>query len=94
MLFVFSLIAKSQDSEPIFFFPFNGNTIDETGNGNDAINYGATLTTDRFGNENSAYYFDGVSNFMEIIPKSEELKNMTDFTISLWYKRWLANRIE
>ena len=38
---------------------FNGNANDESGNGNNGTVNGATLTTDRFGNPNSAYDFDG-----------------------------------
>ena len=38
---------------------FNGNANDESVNGNDGVVNGATLTTDRFGNSNSAYDFDG-----------------------------------
>lgn len=48
------------------YLPCNGNTNDASGNGNNAINYGATLTTDEYGNANSAYYFDGSSDYMEI----------------------------
>lgn len=41
------------------YYPFNGNANDESGNGNNGTVYGAALTKDRFGNENSAYSFDG-----------------------------------
>src|ERR1035437_2792045 len=81
-----SFFAHAQ-STPIFNYPFNGNTNDESGNGNTITNFGATLTTDRFGNANSAYYFDGNSNFMEITPVSVALQSMTDFTLSLWMKK-------
>jgi PKD repeat protein len=47
-------------------YPFNGNANDESGNGHDGINYGATLTNDRFGNESSAYNFDGVDDYMNM----------------------------
>jgi len=43
-------------------YPFNGNANDESGNENHGTVYGATLTTDRFGNANSAYFFGGMSN--------------------------------
>ena len=36
-------------------YPFSGNTNDMTGNGHDDTVYGANLTTDRFGNLDSAY---------------------------------------
>ena len=50
------------DSGLVAHYPFNGNANDESGNGNDGTVNGATLTTDRFGNANKAYSFDGVSN--------------------------------
>jgi hypothetical protein len=40
-------------------YEFNGNANDVSGNGNDGVVKGATLTTDRFGNLDSAYDFDG-----------------------------------
>lgn len=41
------------------YWPFCGNANDASGNGNNGTVNGATLTTDRFGNANSAYSFDG-----------------------------------
>ncbi|MEZ5045613.1 MAG: gliding motility-associated C-terminal domain-containing protein [Chitinophagaceae bacterium] len=48
------------------YLPFNGNTNDASGNGNSATNFGATLTQDQWGTPNSAYVFDGVSDYMKI----------------------------
>ena len=88
-LLVFILIIKvfivNAQTPPTMYFPFNGNTLDESGNGNNATNLGATLTTDRFGNLNSAYSFDGIDDYMEIIPVSD-LSAVGDFTVSLWIK--------
>ncbi len=36
----------------ITYYPFNGNANDASGNGNDGVVHGATLTEDRFGNPN------------------------------------------
>ena len=47
------------------YWPFCGNANDESGNGNDGVVNGATLTSDRFGNANSAYSFDGVDDWIE-----------------------------
>jgi hypothetical protein len=44
---------------------FNGNAQDGSGNGNHGMVNGATLTTDRFGNQNGAYDFDGVNDFIQ-----------------------------
>ena len=43
---------------------FNGNAQDGSGNGNHGTVNGATLTTDRFGNQNGAYSFDGVDDYI------------------------------
>jgi gliding motility-associated-like protein len=55
--------------------PFNGNTNDVSGNGNHATNFGATLTTDKKGNVNSAYEFN---NTYMTIPTNTSLKNVND----------------
>ena len=44
----------------IAYYPFSGNAVDTAG-GNNGTVYNATLTTDRFGNPDSAYYFNGIS---------------------------------
>lgn len=70
---------------PIVFFPFNGNANDETGFDNHGIVHGATLTEDRFGNAESAYYFNGSYDFIHI-PNSEQLNFREAITISFWMK--------
>lgn len=47
-------------------YPFNSNANDVSGNGNNGTVSGATLTTDRFGNPNSAYLFNGINSFINI----------------------------
>ena len=47
-------------------YTFSGNANDGTSNANNGIVRGATLTADRFGEENSAYYFDGSNDFIEV----------------------------
>lgn len=44
------------------YWPFCGNANDESGNGNNGTVNGASLTSDRFGNTNSAYEFDGIDD--------------------------------
>ena len=67
----------------VVYYPFNGNANDASGNGNNGTVDGATLTTDRFGNTNSAYYFNGVSGDI-LVP--ETLFSATDaaWTVSVW----------
>jgi len=62
------------------FWPFNGNANDESGNGNNGTNNGATLTTDRFGNVNSAYNFNGINNYINAVRN-----NLNQFSVSLWF---------
>lgn len=68
----------------VAYYPFNGNVNDESGNGNNGINYGATLTTDRFGNEKSAYKFDGNNDY--IIIKNKLSLSSSSFTWCAWFK--------
>ena len=66
------------------WWPFNGNANDESGNGNNGTVNGAMLTSDRNGNANKAYNFDGGINCQNItIPNSPEL-NPNNITINCW----------
>ena len=67
------------------YYPFSGNAIDSSGNGNNPSFNNATLTTDRFGNANSAYSFDGKSSYMQI-PNSATLDSGNNVSISFWMK--------
>lgn len=71
------------------YWPFNGNAIDESGNGLDGTVNGATLTNDRLGNANSAYDFDGNSD-IEIPGVIPELLNQSEITYSVWVKQALS----
>ena len=64
------------------YWPFNGNANDESGNGNNGTVNGATLTTDRQGNNNSAYNFDG-NSFIQI-DNWNSITGNTHFTVSFW----------
>jgi hypothetical protein len=46
---------------------FNGNANDITGNNNNGMVYGASLVPDRCGNLNSAYSFDGVNDYIQLL---------------------------
>lgn len=51
----------------IAWFPFNGNANDMSGNGHNGTVYGATLTTDRFGNTYGAFNFNGSTSYITVI---------------------------
>ena len=65
------------------WWPFNGNANDESGNGNNGIPNGSILTTDRNGNINSAYHFDGMS---KISTNAQGPSGISSRTITLWCK--------
>jgi uncharacterized protein (TIGR02145 family) len=62
---------------------FNGNAQDGSGNGNHGTVNGATLTTDRFGNQNGAYSFDGVDDYIQGVFTNFPLGGSAR-TISAW----------
>ena len=66
------------------YWPFNGNANDESGNGNNGSVNGATLTTDRFGNSNSAYNFNG-NNTHIAVPSNNSLQLINNYTINGWF---------
>jgi hypothetical protein len=67
------------------WWPFNGNANDESGNGINGTAIGATLTTNRFGNSNSAYAFNGSSNVINCGNSTNALLNLnSSITISAW----------
>jgi hypothetical protein len=69
----------------VAYYPFSGNANDASGNMYHGIVNGATLCKDRFGNENSAYYFDGIDN--EIFLEDRKDLDLTgDITICAWFK--------
>jgi uncharacterized protein (TIGR02145 family) len=64
---------------------FNGNAQDGSGNGNHGTVNGATLTTDRFGNQNGAYSFDGVDDYIQVTNSSNLLDLTSELSISSWF---------
>ena len=69
------------------YWGFNGNANDESGNGNNGIVNGATLTTDRNGNVNSAYSFSsaGCSTRIDASINTSSIQN--SFTLAFWLMR-------
>lgn len=70
----------------VAWYPFNGNANDESGNGNNGTVYGATLFTNRFGNLNTAFSFDG-NDYIDCGNSTIlDLYNIPTKTISFWMK--------
>jgi hypothetical protein len=75
--------TSSLTSGLLAYYPFNGNTNDASGNGFNATNSSATLTTDRFGNPNKAYFFNGNGGMLATV---NSLLSVSKFTIAAWIK--------
>lgn len=63
----------------VAYYPFCGNAKDASGNSNNGTVNGATLTTDRFGNTNTAYSFNGTDNYISTNPLT-----LKSFSLSAW----------
>ncbi|RYY47153.1 MAG: PKD domain-containing protein, partial [Chitinophagaceae bacterium] len=81
--FLFSQVNLEQGL--VSYYPFSGNANEITGNGQHGIaQNGASLTSDRFGIANSAYYFDGVDDYIQI-PSNSTLNPTDAFSIALYF---------
>jgi Concanavalin A-like lectin/glucanases superfamily/Secretion system C-terminal sorting domain len=83
LLIVLVVLQKANAQTPVAYYPFNGNVNDAVGSNNGTVN-GATLTTDRFGNANRAYSFDGVDDNINI-GNNSAIRPTTQLTISSWF---------
>jgi len=79
-----SPLASNLMTGLVGYWPFCGNANDESGNGNNGVNNGAVLTTDRFGNSNEAYSFDGVSSYINLGHNASLLRSNASFSFSYW----------
>ncbi|REG98995.1 RCC1 domain-containing protein [Flavobacterium aquicola] len=85
------IITTVSANEPIptngllAYYPFTGNANDTSGKGNNGIATDVTLTEDRFGKSNSAYFFNGTSSNIESDIANYPLKGGSR-TITGWFK--------
>jgi hypothetical protein len=77
------LFSQNLDSMLLLYYPFSGNANDISGNNFHGTIYNATLTEDRFGNSNSAYYFNGTNSYIEL-PNETALKPELPVSFSFW----------
>ena len=78
-----SLFAQIPTDGLVAYYPFDGNADDESGNGNHGTVHGATLMSDRFGSANSAYFFDGNNDYVDI-DDDPTLQIIGDISICAW----------
>lgn len=75
----------------VAYFPFTGNANDSSGNATNGTTYNVSLTTDRFGNSNSAYLFSGNTNSYISFPSTNVVNSTYSYSIWLNVKNMPAN---
>ena|GEM_PF-3114776 len=92
LLFILCYVIKVEAQIPTNgltgYWPFSSTerANDYSGNNNNGTIHGATLTTDRFGNCNQAYQFNGINNYIEVLSSPTVDMNNIDFTLACWIK--------
>lgn len=90
---LFILIIPCYSQNLVAEYPFSGNANDVSGNGHHGTVNGATLTADRFGSQNSAYYFNGNNNnivFDNVIAQF----GTSNFSVSFWMNTASSNHFK
>jgi hypothetical protein len=90
LIIIFSFLVCSASAQNItdsllLYYPMNGNSNDLSGNNFHGTASGVTSVPDRYGVPNSAYYFDGVNDYIDF-PLSNVLKPQFPLTIAFWTK--------
>lgn len=67
----------------VAYYPFNGNTKDLSGNGNNGAASNVVFSIDRFGYSNSACLFNGTNSFI-LVKNASTLSPTGDFSVSVW----------
>ncbi len=71
----------------VAWYPFSGNTNDESGNNNVLQSFGITSTSDRFGNSNAAYSFSNtqtnVTHYLKAVNPAPFAT--ANYSISAWF---------
>ena len=73
----------------IGWYPFNGNANDASGSGNNGILFGPTATADRFSINNSAYNFNGTSDYISV--PNIAIQGTLSRSTSFWVKTSTTN---
>jgi len=85
-LILSQIVAYSQtnlNDGLIAYYPFDGNVLDESGNDlNGKVIGNAIWSVDRFGNDKSAFKFDGTT-YVDV--ENDDLLNLQNLTLSVWF---------
>lgn len=77
------LSAQTLQDSLIAHYPFSNGASDISGLGHNGVVVGAIPTTDRFGQDSSAYLFDGIDDYIEL-PSASTMKPDLPVSISAW----------
>lgn len=78
--------AQIPTSGLVAYYPLDGNANDASGNGYHGFVYGATFTSNRFGNPEKAIWFDGSGTYVDI-PGTETMNFSTGgVSLSTWIR--------
>ena len=70
----------------VAYYPFNGNTNDESGNENHPVTDTSILSTDRRGDDNSSVMFSGetYTNYIQLDIDTSPIDVSSEYTLGLW----------
>lgn len=83
IVYAWSEIRTNVEVDYVAYYPFSGNATNDTGRGLNGVVYGARLASDRHGEPNGAYAFDGVSAFIEV-PEAYSPPMTNDWALGFW----------
>jgi hypothetical protein len=88
-----SSLPPALQSNVIAYYPFCANANDVSGNNYNGTVINATLTTDRYGNTNSAYFFNGTSaHILTTTPFMNASWNQ--YSIAFWFNTSSTSKFE
>ncbi len=77
--------TSSGATAPFAYYPFDGNVLDYSGNGHNAVLQGAALTADARGEPDKAYHFSSGSDII-YVPNDASLNFQNQITLAFWVK--------
>jgi hypothetical protein len=80
-----AIVTVSNDPYLVSCYLFNGNANDGHGDNHGVMGAGASFTTDRFNNPNSALYLNGNASNSYVDIALDELINTSAYTFAVWY---------
>jgi len=82
-----SMAGADLTTSLVAYYPFSGNADDATANHNNGAVSNATLTSDRFGNADSAYYFNGTNAYIQVPFQTYLDRNQAQgYTVAFWFR--------